>query len=190
MKMSRLTFNEEEHLYYLDGILIPNVSTILSETIFKDKYKGVDPGTLEQAAKFGKEVHRAIEHDFPYGLNDLQFKKFKEWEKIRDDNFIVPINQEEKVFNEELYYCGTYDMIGLVLGIKSMLDIKTTYELDMEYLSWQMSFYYYAKQDYEIKKLFAIWLPKRKKGSLVEVPLKTYQEIEYVIKLYKEKNNE
>ena len=82
-------------------------------------------------------------------------------------------------------------MIAIVMGVKSMLDIKTTYELDMEYLSWQMSFYYYAKQDYDVKKIYAIWLPKRKKGSLVEVQLKTFQEIEYVINLYKEmKENE
>lgn len=189
--MSRLVFNEEEHIYYLDGVLIPNVSTILAATIFKDKYKGVDLETLERAAKFGKEVHKAIEFDFPYGLDDLQIKKFKEWEAIKEKHFIIPINQEEQVYNEELYYCGTYDMIAIVMGIKSMLDIKTTYELDMEYLSWQMSFYYYAKQDYDVKKIYAIWLPKRKKGSLVEVQLKTFQEIEYVINLYKEmKENE
>ena len=35
-------FNEELHEYRVDGKVVPNVSTILGTTIFKEKYNGVE----------------------------------------------------------------------------------------------------------------------------------------------------
>lgn len=180
-----LRFDETTHTYYYNDKVVPNVSTILSKTIFKSKYAGVEKHVLNAKAKWGSEVHSAIENNFYYGLDDLQYQKIMEYEEIKEDNFIIIESQEEQVFNKDLYYCGTYDMVALVLGVKSMLDIKTTYELDMEYLSWQLSMYYYAKKDFDIEKLYVIWLPKRKKGTLVEVKLKECHQIEWLMNEYK-----
>jgi len=67
----------------------------------------------------------------------------------------------------------------------SLADAKTTYNLDLEYISWQLSMYELAKGK-QFKKLYAIWLPKRKPAQLVEVERKSKEEIQWLIKKYKE----
>ena len=55
-----LEFLEAEHLYLLDGVIIPSVSEIL-RFVFPDKYKGVPAEVLSKKAEYGTKVHEAIE---------------------------------------------------------------------------------------------------------------------------------
>lgn len=186
-------FDEKEHIYrdVITNEIIPNVSTILTETIFREKYAGVSNSVLKNAADFGKRVHAAIEYDNPFMLeSDLEHKKYNEWLEIQKEKFIITQEKEQVVRNYKHNYIGTFDMVALVMGVKSLGDVKTTYELDIEYISWQLSLYYWAKRDFSIKGLFAIWLPKRRKGGIVSIPLKSEEEIESLIMKYKEKENE
>lgn len=62
-------------------------------------------------------------------------------------------------------------MIANVKGYLSLCDIKTTAELDEEYLSWQLSYYELAMGK-TFEKLYAIWLPKKGIGQIVEIKRK------------------
>ena len=183
-------FIEETHQYFVDGIETPSVSTILSKTIFKDKYSGIPQHVLDLASKYGTSIHLAIEIDMTDHLETReQFTAFRDWKKIQEDNFIVPTKQENMIYSE-LGYCGTYDMEAVVMGYLCLLDVKTTSKLDAEYISWQLSMYEYASGK-TFDKLYAIWLPKRQYGlpKLHEVERKTEQEIKDLIRSYHEQTD-
>ena len=180
-----IEFIEEEHIYLLDGIITPCVSDIL-HFIFPDKYKGVDKRILTKKAEYGSVVHKAIECleqglEMPK-LNYIQEASLEQYKKIKTSNEIKVISQEQKIHYKDKY-CGTYDMEANVGKDHALIDIKTTAELDKEYLSWQLSFYELAIGK-EFDKLYCLWLPKKNLGDLVEIKRKTKEELLKVLEDY------
>lgn len=180
---------EETHQYLYEGVLIPSVSTILKKYLFKDKYKNVPEHILKAKAEYGTKVHEAIEYFEKYGiiidgLNINQELSLDHYLSIKNKNKLEVLKQEEIVCYNGIY-AGRFDMIGNIDGKESLLDIKTTAQLDLEYLSWQLSLYElaYGKR---FKKLYAIWLPKKGPGKLVEIKRKTKKEIDKLLKEIKE----
>lgn len=177
-----IEFIEETHTYIVDGIIVPSVSTILAQTIFKDKYASVPDFVLQKAAEFGTAVHKAIETSEWIGLDDKQYQVYMNYLKLVKRENIEPLVHEQVVsYNYD--FAGTFDMIANVNGLNCLVDIKTTYHLDRDYLSWQLSLYElaYGKQ---FDKLYAIWLPKRKGAELVEIERKSKEEIEELLRGY------
>lgn len=182
-----LKFIEETHTYLLNNKRIPSVSTILSKTMFKDKYKNVPDFILNNKAQFGTNVHKAIETDFWEGLNDEELFCYKQYLTLSQKYNLKVLEHEKKVVYKNLY-AGTLDMTAILNGVEALVDIKTTYKLDLEYLSWQLSMYElaYGKQ---FEKLFTIWLPKGNVGKLKEVKRKSKEEIEDLVRWYYRENN-
>lgn len=181
-----LEFIEETHTYLFNNKKIPSVSQILSKTIFKDKYKDVPEFILKNKASFGTNVHKAIETDFWEGLNDEELFCYKQYVKLSQSNNLKVIAHEQKVIYKD-WYAGTFDMTAYLGQAESLGDIKTTYSLDKEYLSWQLSMYELASGK-QFEKLFAIWLPKNRLGKLLEIDRKSKEEIEKVVRWYYENN--
>ena len=179
-----IEFIEEEHLYLVDGIIVPSVTQILG-MIFPDKYKNVDKEILKKKAEFGTLGHSIIEHinindDIAFnsilnGQNEELEHCIAEYIKLCKTFKIEPLEHEKKVCYKKLY-AGTLDMIANVNGIESLIDIKFTYKLDKEYLSWQLGMYALALGK-EFEKYYCVWLSKRKLGQLVEIVPKTKEEI-------------
>ena len=190
-----IEFIEEGHLYLCDGVIIPSVSEIL-HFIFPDKYKNVDEETLLKKAVYGSKVHEAIEcleqgKTLPE-LDENQQFSIRQWQYLKEKNNINVIIQEQMIhyFGE---YAGRFDMIANVNGYLSLCDIKTTATLDKEYLSWQLSFYELANESMyhtRFDKLYAIWLPKRNCGQLIEIERKSRNELLDVLKKFKESKKE
>lgn len=187
-----IEFVEDGHLYLISGILVPSVSDILN-FIFPDKYSNVPKQILNSKAEYGSRVHEAIEHlekgeTLPQ-LNYLQEASLKQWEKLKSGNKIEVIEQE-KMVNYGNHYCGRFDMIANVNGAYSLCDIKTTAKLDKESLSWQLSYYALAhnpdKYETEFDKFYAIWLPKRELGEVVEIERKPKEELLEMLKRFEE----
>lgn len=176
-----VNFIKETHQYTVDGIIVPSVSTILKEVLFQDKYKEVPKFVLERAAAFGTAIHDAIENDDTLFLDETQIQVFQNWKTLQQEHKIEPVEQEQIVHFEK-EYAGTFDMIANINGEKCLVDIKTTYNLDIEYLSWQLSMYALAYG--HTGKLYAVWLPKRKDAELVEIPGKAYHEIQELLEAY------
>lgn len=180
-----IEFIEEEHLYLVDGIIVPSVTQILG-MIFPDKYKNVDKEILKKKAEFGTAGHAIIEHldinnpdialnSILKGQNEELNHCIVEYINLCKMFKIEPLEHEKKVCYKKLY-AGTLDLIADVDGIESLIDIKFTYKLDKEYLSWQLGMYALALGK-EFKKYYCVWLPKRKLGQLVEIVPKTKEEI-------------
>ncbi len=192
-----LEFIEEEHLYLFEGVIIPSVSEILS-FIFPDKYAGVPEWILERAAEYGILIHELCEKiDLGETLEELkQEYKFnyiveatlKQHLKLKEKHGIKPISMERRVcYKGE--FGGTYDLEADVKGAFSLIDRKTTAELDEEYISWQLSFYELASgKTYE--KFYVEWLPKKQLGQLIEIEKKTKEELLDMLEKFKNRKEE
>lgn len=183
-----LTFIEDTHQYLLDGVLVPSVSEIL-HFIFPDKYKGVSKETLNKKAKYGSTLHEYIEmfekgryEDLPE-LDLYQKLSFKQYCKLVS-KYDIKVLEQEKMVHFEDYYAGRFDMIANIKGKKCLCDIKTTATLDIEYLSWQLSLYEFAYGT-RFKKLYAIYLPKKELGALVEIPRKQKRQITSMLRKFR-----
>ena len=160
-----IEFLEDEHLYLVDGIIVPSVTQILG-MIFPDKYKNVDKKVLNKKAQFGTQGHAIIEHldlnntDIVENLNLMGYNEeliqcIEQYTNLCKTFKIEPLEHEKRVSYEYLY-AGTLDLIANVDGIESLCDIKFTYKF---------------------KKYYCVWLPKKQLGQLVEIVPKTKEEI-------------
>ena len=190
-----LEFIEKEHLYLYEGVIIPSVSEIL-KFIFPNKYEGIPKWILENKAEYGTLVHKLCEEldlgksfeelKQEYDFNYIIEASLKQHLKLKEKYNIEPISMEKRVCYQGLY-AGTYDLEANINDEFSLIDRKTTAELDKEYLSWQLSFYELASgKTYD--KFYVEWLPKKELGQVVEIERKTKKELLKVLDDYFKKN--
>lgn len=190
-----LEFIENDHIYLYEGVIIPSVSEIL-RFIFPDKYADVPEFILREAAEHGTLVHELTERlDLGESLEDLGEINYivksslEQHLKLVKKHKIKPIEMEQRVHYKGLY-AGTFDLIADVDGKRSLIDRKTTYELDKEYISWQLSFYELAYGE-KFDKFYVEWLPKKELGQLIEIERIPKEKLtEMLEKYFKEKENE
>lgn len=144
-KRSRVQFDEATHTYTLDGKELPSVTHII-RYLAVDKANNADPNMALMARERGSAVHEAtvmydysgeIPDDFPseyapYLEAYVQFvRDYKpKWELI-----------EHVMADEESGFAGTLDRFGLIDDEYAILDIKTSYKIDMQSLSAQLAAY-------------------------------------------------
>ena len=173
-----LEFIEETHTYIYNGVILPSVSSILKQ-VFPLKYEGVPKEILENKSNYGTELHKfieIIEKKKPkkplayikryYKPNIYQEESLKDYLNLKEQ-FNIKIIDSEKRIHYEYKYAGTLDLKGYVNGKSAIIDIKTTYELDELYVSWQNSLYELA--DGKVDELYCLWLPKGRLGKLVKL---------------------
>lgn len=187
MNKYEIEYLDEDHIYLCNGVIVPSVSQVL-HLIFPDKYKNVDKKILNAKAKYGTELHNYIEQ-YENGLitqklNYIQEASFRQYLKLKD-KYDIKVLEQEKIVNYKDIYAGRFDMIANIGTDYCLCDIKTTADLDKEYLSWQLSLYEYASGK-KFDKLYAIWLLKKDLGKLVEIERKTEEEIKELLKKVEE----
>ena len=187
--MDNIEFIENGHIYLYQGIVIPSVSEIL-KFLFPNKYKNIPTNILVNKSEYGTKIHEAIEKFESEGiiekLDYMQEASFNQYLRLKKEHNIEVIDQEKIIHYKDIY-AGRYDMSANVNGEYSLIDIKTTAELDLEYLSWQLSLYDYPNKKRH-DKLIAFWLPKRDLGKLVEIPRKSDKEIEELLERFRNEN--
>ena len=148
MSKNNIEFIEENHIYLLDGIVIPSVSEILSD----GTYDNIPAHILEYAAERGRAVHLAAEmidkgrkHNLElefqpwliqyllFTLANQPYHGIKGVEKFEWDGI------EEIVYTEE--YAGTIDRFVTFHGKILIADIKTTSKLHTERIALQLGGY-------------------------------------------------
>lgn len=173
-----LEFIDKEHIYVLNGEIIPSVSQILKE-LFPLKYDNVPKEILESKAQYGTQVHKfieVIETKKPkrplayikryYNPNIYQIESIKDYLNLKE-KYKIEIFECEKMVHYKNKYAGRLDLKGYVNGKSAIIDIKTTYNLDELYVSWQNSMYELA--DGKIDELYCLWLPKGRLGKLIKL---------------------
>ena len=173
-----LEFDKENHIYLKDGVILKSVTQILKE-LFPLKYDGIPENILYEKARYGTELHKfieIIEKRKPkrplayikkyYNPNIYQIESLKDYLEIKK-KYNIEITDSEKMVVYKDIYCGTLDLKGTVDNKKAIIDIKTTYDLDELYVSWQNSLYEMA--DEPVDELYCMWLPKGHLGKLVKL---------------------
>lgn len=181
-----VSFYENSHTYVTkDNKILTGVTTILSNTIFADKYSNIPQHILDNAAIYGTMVHaKCQEHDLFGGSDCIEIENYI---KIKEENNLIPIDNEMLVSDNETV-ATMIDVVFKSTGNSVHLaDIKTTSKLDESYLSWQLSIcawlFEMQNPDINVDKLFGIWL-RKEKYKLIEVERKQNIEIEELLDNY------
>ena len=144
--MDKLDYFENGHEYYVNGIEVPSVTTML-KVRFGGKYDGIPEATLRRAAEKGTDLHKRIENLINGG--EAETREEKSFLTLMRLYHLEPIKSEVPVIlyqDGEPFAAGRLDMIlrdGDRIGIG---DLKRTSTLDKEYLTYQLNLY---KRAYE-----------------------------------------
>lgn len=126
-----LQFDDDKHIYKLNGIEIPSVTTIM-KPLSNAEYNGISENTLRKAAEKGTAVHNAAEMWAKFKIEDIEpeyrgyFDAFLEWWNINDPKVV---GSEVRLYHKIMRYAGTADLIAWIDGKLTLIDYKTTSKL-------------------------------------------------------------
>ena len=148
-----LEFDENGHVYRLDGIIIPSVSAVMAP-LSKVKYEGINSKTLEKAASKGTSVHNAIENWLKFDIEDVPpeyqgyFGAFRMWwDKYKPE----VVGSEIRMCHRLMRYAGTADLIAYIDGELTLVDYKTTYTISDMSCGVQLEAYAQALENMGVK---------------------------------------
>ena len=155
-----VVFNKESHTYFLDGKQLSGITALLERKLFPTKYAGVDEDTLHKAAEYGSNVHEQIAEDD--GVDEFVLDEVLSYRKIITANNLKPIAHEYLVTDSDKYASAIDLVFENEDGTVDLADIKTTYKLDKDYVSWQLSIYAYlfelCNPGVKVNNLYGLWL--------------------------------
>lgn len=173
-QFSELTFEDANHIYRLNGVEIPSVTTLM-KPLSNAFYQDVDPVVLERAAQRGTAVHNACENFALYGIDDIcpayagYFDGFlKWWEEITPKVYAT----ETRFYHRLLRYAGTADLICGIGGETVMIDYKTSAQVNSKLCAIQMEGYDRALEShgFKIDRRIILHLGKNGIAKPVEFP--------------------
>jgi hypothetical protein len=162
-----LTFDERSHIYRLDGLVVPSVTTIM-QPLSRAHYGGIDQDVLERAAERGTAVHQAIENLICFDILDISpeyegyLEAYRAW--VKDYN-VKPFASEMKTYHKTLRYAGTADLGCEENGVNTLVDFKTTSSLVPMLVGVQLEAYRRAQESHGIKYENTVALQLRSDGT-------------------------
>ena len=142
IKGGTLEYFDDTHTYLYDGMMLPSVTQILGVK-YKYDYESVPPSVLDNAAKRGTAVHKAIENYNNLGYDDGSeaVRNFKFLQKqygfeVLDSELPIVIFKDDMPIA-----CGRLDMTMLMDGETGIADIKTVSTLNKEKIAYQLNLY-------------------------------------------------
>ncbi len=162
-----LQFEERKHIYLLNGVEIPSMTTIMRP--LSDKVYGpIDKEVLSTAARKGTIVHNAIENYLEFEIEDCPeeqrgyFDAFMDW-LVKTGPSIVAT--ERQVYHKILLYAGTCDLLCQIKGAMTLVDYKTSYQVQPMLHSIQLEGYGRAWESQGLKIDDRIILHLKKDGK-------------------------
>jgi hypothetical protein len=182
MKASNVIFDEVEHTYHLNGKKLQGITGTLIPHAIGKKYADVPDSILIPAMEKGKRVHSEIEmylQGFEPSEPTDEFLAFKKWQSLTKIKFI----QTEFIVSDNENFATPIDAID---EDYNLYDWKTTYFLDLEYLSWQLSICAYFSEliGNKVKKLYTLHLRGKNEPNLVKIERKPNSEVQRLIECY------
>lgn len=138
-----LTFDEDKHIYRLNGIIVPSVTQVM-KPLSDETYRDVDSKVLRRAAGKGTAVHNAIENYLDFGIEDVDpgysgyFTAFLRW---FDEYKPQVIATEYRLYHKFMGYAGTADLICDIGGKPYVIDYKTTQRIEELLVKVQLKAY-------------------------------------------------
>ena len=177
----QVAFNHEEHTYTNTetGEQYKGITSTLLNRLFPHKYDGVPKKMMEASAERGSLIHAEIELINTIGI-EPHFEECRNYVELVKENNMKYLASEYTV-SDLIHYATKIDGIFEVEeNVVDIVDYKTTYKLDKEYLSWQLSIdaYFFERNnpDVKVRKLYGIWL-RGDIAELVEVERRSAEDI-------------
>lgn len=174
-------FEQETHTYTNTETFdsYQGITSTLMRRLFPNKYDGISREVLDKAANHGTLVHEDIELAESLGVEPTT-EEGKNYLKLKEENGLRYLASEYTVSDMEHYATNIDCIYEVEENVVDLADYKTTYKLDKEYVSWQLSIcaYFFEKNNPEVKvrNLYAIWL-RGDIAQLVKVERRTEEEI-------------
>lgn len=187
LKQSQVIYDPVPHTYTLDGKQMKGITAIIKERIFPDEYANVPEATLKAAAERGTRIHQALELYDTTGITTEDCTEFMSYLGERDNHpFMHHHLATEYVVSDGQEYASAIDKVYADEDGESVIlaDIKTTYKLNKDYVSWQLSVYAYffslLNPGIKVKGLYAVWL-RDDKHKIVEVARHSEEEVKALL---------
>lgn len=134
-----LSFDEELHIYRIDGQRVPSVSDIL-ENVSREFYEGAPPRNMQDAADRGTNTHLAIqllnEGRLDESTVDPRIAPYVDaYRAFKAEKGFRPDYAEQPLYHWRMRFAGTPDMIGVIgygrrgRPVRCIIDIKTSYQV-------------------------------------------------------------
>ena len=181
---SPIRFDAIAHTYTApDGRQLRGITGLLKERLGLSTYDGVSAEVLQRAAERGTEVHRLCEEwdnigHYPEGNADAEA-----YIALQADNDLRHVCSEYLVSDGHTY-ASPIDKVFKRGHVYDLADIKTTYRLDKEYVSWQLSVYAFLFELQNpllnVGNLYAIHL-RNGKAKMVAVERKPIDQVKKLL---------
>lgn len=188
---SNVIYIEDTHEYFTNEFKkLHGITGFINDQLFPGKLDGIPESVLSLATERGKRVHEECENIDNEGI-EAESKQGENYVRLKSDFGLTHIASEYIVTDNE-FIASPIDKVYLGRHSDSVIlgDIKTTYKLDMLYLSWQLSIYayFFERQNSHLRvdALLAIWLRGEDTDSIVQVERIPDKEIEIFLQCCKE----
>ena len=169
-----LEYIDEQHIYLIDGIIVPSVTQILQQAL-GNGYDSVPKDVLEQAARKGTQMHEDIERFCKTGeevptpeLRNFKFlKKAYKFGVIDNEVPVILYHYEDPVA------AGRMDMLIQMNGELGIADLKRQSTVDKTRLAYQLNLYRLAyQQSYKKEITFLRGIQLREDvRKFIEIPI-------------------
>lgn len=142
IKGGTLEYFDDTHTYLYDGLMLPSVTQILGVK-YRNDYASVPPAVLNNAARRGTAVHKAIENYNNSGYDDGSeaVRNFKFLQKQYGFD-VLDSELPLVLFKDDMpIACGRLDMTMMIDGHTGIADIKTVSALNKEKIAYQLNLY-------------------------------------------------
>lgn len=179
---SGVVFNEENHTYFLGDKQLSGITGMIKRQLFPDKYKEVPQYILERAADRGTRVHHECQFVDTTGF-EPESQEAMNYLLLRTGAGYKALANEYTVSDGE-NFASNIDCVWEKNEKIALVDVKTTYAPDEEYLAWQLSIYAYLFElqnpHLKVDSLFGAWL-YNEKSKLIPLVRKSDVEVKRLL---------
>ena len=145
LKDSDVLFDKERHEYWLGDKQLSGITGMLQRQLFPDEFNNVPERMLQEAARYGTEVHESIELFDSSWINDGT-QEVQDYISLCQENNLVHERSEYTVTDGEKWASNIDKVYRNTDDVFSLGDIKTYGTMTSEKLEkarWQLSIYAY-----------------------------------------------
>lgn len=179
---SDVVFNEENHTYFLGEKQLSGITGMIKRQLFPDKYKEVPQYILERAAERGTRVHHECQFVDTTGF-EPESQEAMNYLLLRIGAGYKALANEYTVSDGE-NFASNIDCVWEKDEKIALVDVKTTYTPDEEYLAWQLSIYAYffelLNPHLKVDALFGVWL-YNEKSRLIPLERKSDEKVKRLL---------
>ena len=171
LKDSGVLFNKELHEYWLGNKQLSGITGMLQRQLFPDEFEGIPESAINEAARYGTEVHESIELFDSSWVNDGT-REVQDYISLCNEFGLVHERSEYTVTDGEDWASNIDKVYRMSDDTFSLGDIKTYGIMTPEKIEkarWQLSIYAYffelQNTGAKVEKLFIIHLRNKEKAD-------------------------